>query len=489
MFSKRLAHMFLVGTGFCVLSTGCAAVNALVTSPYGDDSSSPARLTAIGRVFENQGHYAQAQTMYRRALKNQPGNLFAKERLQYIAARKASRTFKAAERKTAEAVAVADSVETRRNTSNARKTGAPGVVSVAQVAMTVTDHESENSLDSKLTQESLPEIADSSEPENIPVVVPERKRPVANLELEKDTAEPLVLNALVENEPVPEDILPPADYTSEDGQLPSEFGNIELANLTSDTEDPDPVGLVFAPAAEIAAEARIDQIAFDADADSDQETWQSTTPKVSLAETLRWIDSPADFQNELLTALKHGEDDGVRALAAAALAGCPADNAVDEALRGTSKTDAAFVKVTALESLTERGSLVEGDVQAILVLAANDDADIRAQAASGLRNLTQTEWSRECVAGLGTLLDDTDVTVVVMAITTLGDFGAAAIDYRDAIADLSKDQSDWLVSEAATHALTRITDTRLTVEQADSGLPADVDPGTSSDSFLPDTEE
>ena len=52
---KRLVHAFLLGTGMSVVGVGCAAVDALVSSPAGRgaSSSSPERLIAVGRVFEN----------------------------------------------------------------------------------------------------------------------------------------------------------------------------------------------------------------------------------------------------------------------------------------------------------------------------------------------------------------------------------------------------------------------------------------------------
>ena len=76
MYSNRVLCALLFGVGMTVIGAGCAAVDALVSSPAGNGAnrSSSSRMAAIGRVFENQERYAKAQSMYRSALKADPKN-------------------------------------------------------------------------------------------------------------------------------------------------------------------------------------------------------------------------------------------------------------------------------------------------------------------------------------------------------------------------------------------------------------------------------
>ncbi|MCP4513243.1 MAG: hypothetical protein GY826_43360, partial [Fuerstiella sp.] len=68
MFCKRSVQVFLLGSGLSMFGVGCAVVDAVVSSPPGNNaakSASPQRLAAIGRMFENQGRLGHAQVMYR----------------------------------------------------------------------------------------------------------------------------------------------------------------------------------------------------------------------------------------------------------------------------------------------------------------------------------------------------------------------------------------------------------------------------------------
>ncbi|HAD61361.1 MAG TPA: hypothetical protein DCG12_19145, partial [Planctomycetaceae bacterium] len=84
----------------------------------------------------------------------------------------------------------------------------------------------------------------------------------------------------------------------------------------------------------------------------------------------------------------------------------------------------------------------------------SESPGIRSQSAATLRNLAGTPWSDACVAGLGSLLDDTDGTVRLMAASTLGDFGADAEPQRAALTRLAK--TDSTAAAAAQLALHRI---------------------------------
>ena len=110
---KRSVQVLLLGSGLSMFGVGCAVVDAVVNSPAGTTSkpASPQRMAAIGRIFENQGHLAQAQMMYRKVLQAEPGNLVARDRMEHIAALKSERSFDALARSTRPAITEADVVQ------------------------------------------------------------------------------------------------------------------------------------------------------------------------------------------------------------------------------------------------------------------------------------------------------------------------------------------------------------------------------------------
>ena len=108
-FSQPL--VLLLGSVLSASGTGCSAITAVVSDSlpanrenYGDAD----RLAAIGRVFENQGRYDQAEVMYRKALKNSPQDSEIRNQLQQLAARRKEQQF--GPDGTASAIALADIV-------------------------------------------------------------------------------------------------------------------------------------------------------------------------------------------------------------------------------------------------------------------------------------------------------------------------------------------------------------------------------------------
>ena len=96
--SMRFRHplVLLLGGLLSASSVGCSAVTAVVsdTRPAARQGRGSAdKYAAIGRVYENQGRYDQAEAMYRRALKQNPTNTEVRGSLQQLANRKAGRKF------------------------------------------------------------------------------------------------------------------------------------------------------------------------------------------------------------------------------------------------------------------------------------------------------------------------------------------------------------------------------------------------------------
>ncbi|MBL8818301.1 MAG: HEAT repeat domain-containing protein [Planctomyces sp.] len=108
-------------------SVGCAAFNAMSEKGPGASTkdANAERLVSIGRVFENQGKYDQAEVMYRKALKQRPSDPVIRQQLTQLADRKAGRQFGPANSE--EALAMADAVSgahhsKARPSSNTAKT-------------------------------------------------------------------------------------------------------------------------------------------------------------------------------------------------------------------------------------------------------------------------------------------------------------------------------------------------------------------------------
>jgi len=83
--------VLLLGGLLSASSVGCAAVNAVVgehRATSDDTRASADRMVAVGRVFENQGRFDQAEAMYRKALKKNPGDTAIRQQLQQLADRR-----------------------------------------------------------------------------------------------------------------------------------------------------------------------------------------------------------------------------------------------------------------------------------------------------------------------------------------------------------------------------------------------------------------
>ena len=108
-FSQPL--VLLLGGVLSASGVGCSAFNAIVTDSrpaHRESRSDIDRIAAIGRVFENQGRYDNAEAMYRRALKSRPQDSELRNQIQQLAERRKEQSFGPSG--TAGALAVADIV-------------------------------------------------------------------------------------------------------------------------------------------------------------------------------------------------------------------------------------------------------------------------------------------------------------------------------------------------------------------------------------------
>ncbi len=143
--------VLLLGVLLSASSIGCSAVTAVVRdyrpAPRGVRDGSADRMVAIGRVFENQGHFDKAEVMYRGALKKDPNDRAIRDQLQHLADHRSGREFKAGG--VTGAIALADSVSTpgrtaRRQTTPASvrvATSEPGATSVPGIVVAAAANE------------------------------------------------------------------------------------------------------------------------------------------------------------------------------------------------------------------------------------------------------------------------------------------------------------------------------------------------------------
>ena len=426
---KRSAFGLLLGGGLSIFSVGCAAVEALVSSPAGQSAqvASPQRIAAIGRVFENQGHYAQAQVMYRRVLSADPKNVAARERLDHIASMRTKRSFNSSSQDTRSALAVADSLKsTTRHSGRLQETRLTADVEAAAV-----DAAEVLRRDREAVFASLPPAAIEAAQANPADAVPE---PAAISEPE---LQPVTAN------------------NTETQSAPTEW---KLDTPTApDTAE---VTLTFAPAAKVSDiatvgfDGRDQQIATIASMES---AWKAASRLVTLDQLLEWSEAPADNQENLLFALTSGEDDGVKALAAAILAECSRDNTeINAALEEVCGSGSDLVRVSAQDALMQRGCITEDGVADLLSLLMVTNSEIRGQAAASLRNCAGSQWAAACVSGLSELLTDEDPSVVAIVAATLGDFGSEASPCRGQLTRIVSTSDDELTVSAANLALNRI---------------------------------
>lgn len=429
---KRIVHAFLLGTGLSVAGVGCAAVDALVSSSAGRgaSSSSPERLVAVGRVFENQGRMIQAQAMYRRALKADPANSFAKERMEFIAKMNSARSFTPSEIQNQQGIAVADAVQPRKQSSNknTQTTSAAGldntevdtgVAAIEPVAQVVTSAVAADDLDEPATAEAgWIQIIDTG-------------WELAAAEEANSTD-----SYAIELEVVPSQKASAVETVGFEN-------NIDILTQITDLVTPNVV--------------TANVITTDAEDSATQSEWRASSKSlVTFGELAEWIESPTENQNNLLRALKSGEDDGVRALAAAMLTECPlSDNTINIALIDACNEASPLLKVTSRDTLIQRGAVDQAGVNELLSLLTDRDTDIRAQAAASLRNCAGSEWAESCVDGLKRLLDDSQPSTVAVAASTLGDFGADAENCSAKLERLLQNDNE-LVSEAALVSLNRV---------------------------------
>lgn len=442
MLFKRMAHAFLLGAGLSVVGTGCSAVDALVSSPAGRgaNDTTPERLVAIARVFENQGHLQRANVMYRQALKADPGNDFVKERIEFIASINSNRRFdpKKSDVATATAIAAADAIQQKTRDVDAE----PAIVTAT--ALSADESEIKTALNEALSNTS---VMDSLQP------VEARIEPSPELAVvspsNEEYAEPLIQPArhaepVVEQQP---DVVELGWDLAASDSVPAEQNEVvpmlDLHEAPTDNQAVDTISFEGSNTGRVELASQ----------------WRASRPAVvTLDQVADWMANPVENRDNLLRGLALGEDTGVKALAATMLAECPvADEEVNAALIDAFADDSELLRLAAGDALIQRGAITDGCVDELIALLASPDPEIRIQAAASLRNCAGTEWAARCVHGLAQMLDQSNEDVVIVAAATLGDFGSDAQSYTQQLETLSAGP-DVRVAKASGNALNRINE-------------------------------
>lgn len=447
---KKSAYALLLGGGLSVLNIGCAAVDALVSSPagYSAGSSSPQRVAAIGRVFENQGRYAQARSMYRQALRSDPSNSIASDRLEYLASAQPATNRNTA---MAEAIAVADTVAPRKGLKTL-KLPRP----LATDAADRPSDQNESSIQMVRAFDSLGRVESASltvggEIEEASADQSVTLTKVGDIELDAAGSDQSSLDSagLVSFVSKKDEEEHWADSVSEEIAVVSRQEAFESSTLSDfvQVDEGKNRSTEFADTEALSEELRGGNVGF----------WRPARTRTSLDEVLQWSEAPGQNSEELISAIEQGEDEGVRALSVALLGEITRpDAATITALKQAAITGVPLVKAAALDALVIQGESDSESLDGLLSLLAGDEPKIRTQAAATLLRMANTEWCDDAIDGLHRLLDDTNDQVVAVAATSLSEFGVAAVPCRDRLTEIAATTSSDMVLEATSMALSRI---------------------------------
>lgn len=465
----RLAQAVLLGTGLSIGGAGCAAVNALVSSPAGiTAANTPDRLVAIGRVYENQGNMRRATAMYRQALKSDPGNSIARDRMQFIAQMGSGQNATPQDQLTRQAIAMADSVTTPAKRAFAAET------TTAKNTSTPAKLKAPTSLDEALANDALLASLQPTEP-GLPSMVAPAELVPPEQEPAKTEAEPEAVTVLVEEPAEAPEEAPAATEVAAEAieTVDAEPGFVEIVNVEWDLAGATDVDFGKETAASVSIESQaeeeatagVETVSYDSDEEEGSSVttlatssgWRPSTRRdVTLEQVLRYMEDVDAHHDELIAAVRRGENDGVQALAASIVGEFPVeDQDANIALSDACFDPSEMLQVAARVALTERGLMTTESVTHLLKLLSSLDADVRTQSAICLRHFDGTEWSEQCVTGLSRLLEDGGRDTVILAATVLGDFGIDAADETDRLTRLTL-SSDEVLSEAASLAIRRI---------------------------------
>jgi len=401
----RFRHplVLLLGGLLSASSVGCSAVTAVIsdTRPAAKQGRGSAdKYAAIARVYESQGRYDQAEAMYRRALKQNPGNAEVRNSLQQLASRKAGRTFGNSEN--TEAVAKAKDVQK----------------SVVEAAV---------ALNAK-----APEV-----PANLKATA-ETELKTAALAIEDAT------NSLSKEMTT----LSPVSF---------EESVTESTNATASVAEVSTTETVVSVTNEKAA---VEKAATIVKAESSAISLPAE-PLVSAEQVLAVVETPSEHAELLLNGLKHGDSLETQCLAATLLGDCDrSDKAICEALKkaNAAATD-AYLRLAICDSRIQRGEHDAVTAKCLIGLLSDAPLDLQVQVCSSMHHFVGGESESACAEALEAALADESSDLRASAALALGDFPGLKESAKAQLKKISASDAVQSVREAAEASIARFENT------------------------------
>lgn len=443
----KLRHplALLLGGIISASSIGCAAINAVVSDSGGRPASkrlTAERMVSIGRVFENQGRYDQAEVMYRKALRLSPRNELIEEQLAELKARKAGREFTAD--RTVQALAMADAVSQpaagqsgRPDDSSSGTTASaeqPATESAAAAKIHLTASSAEHSPASPVTTAAVAAVAGDA---------------VSGTEAADLSDSETAGRAALEMETAP---LPPVDQeiTAVLPELDSQSAVVTLPEVTAQPNE--------AAADSDAGRVQLDILAASPE-DLRLKPVDELLPLPAVTDLQAAMGDPNGHVELLIGAVTHGDTTETQTLAAALLGECdPHNAAVTAALAAAliSAEDQAVVLAVA-DSQVQRGEQNRTTAEHLATVARDAGSGLQVQATMALRHFAGTSGDQLCKETLVELLSSDNHAVRAAAAATLGDFAPTDDISTAALHELAAQDQDDNVREAAKSAILRCT--------------------------------
>ncbi len=386
---------FLLAGVFATSSAGCATYQAITsTSPAANAGASAERLVSIGRTFENQGRYDQAELMYRKALRSRPNDESIQNQLQQLADRRAGREFSGDSM--ARAFAMADAVSGGTNRT------AKGESQTTRTLKQSHDLQEQ-------TREQLSESA--VQLANLANDSTDEAGGVATLSWE-DTA------------PAPPAFDEP--HFDEDAQVSAQ-------SLTQP----------------VVVEVQNVQ------AQGDKTTERAE--RVTLQQLMDAADDLDANVDLVIAALSSGDSIDTRTLAAALLGDCQTrlDDVATALSTGLQQISDEGVLLAIADSQTQLGIANSDTIDVLLYIAGNNSSAFQVQAVLSLRYFAASPSAEICRTELKSLLKNESEHVRAAAVLTLSDYEESSITLS-ALQELASEDNDEIVREAARAAIQRI---------------------------------
>lgn len=401
----RFRHplVLLLGGLLSASSVGCSAVTAVIsdTRPAAKQGRGSAdKYAAIARVFENQGRYDQAEAMYRRALKQNPGNTEVRNSLQQLASRKAGRAFG----NSANTEAVAKAKEVQK--------------SVVETAVALNAK-------APVVQENLKAAA-------------ETELKTAALAIE-DSANSLSKQA---------GTLSPVSF---------EKSVIESTKTTVVAEVATAEKIVTGTTDKTATDkTTTDKATINVQVEPGVENLPAQ-PLVSAEQVLAVVETPSEHAELLLNGLKHGDSLETQCLAATLLGDCDrSDKAISEALKKANEaaTD-AYLRLAICDSRIQRGEHDMVTAKCLIGLLSDSPLELQVQVCSSMHHFVGGESESACAEALESALNSESPELRASAAVALGDFSNLPQSAKSKLREMAEKDSVEAVRDSAQSSIDR----------------------------------